>query len=532
VTAEIEVSDDAAQAVGQQIIDAIGAPKDAWEIAAQLEVMGLRDSDARSTYGARDLFDLARRLHERFQDGAFRFEIEGDDPVKTVHPMVRFARYYFAGLSFSLPMALQGVVMLLWGYGLWGAMDLDLRDGSAIALGFIASYVVTGGFVQAIVRRGLFYIYQDDGWLARWAALRAWWLSLRIVLALAPVAMLINALFEILPWSMTLVAAGYYVALSILWLNWSLLYLLRKTQLFVVITAVALGAVLAAAKLGHFGPIAANAVGLAVADILSFAIALRALNRLARAKASTQPVNPPRLTVLVYATSRFFLYGLLYNLFLFADRIVAWTSPVGREDVPPYGFWLNVRYELGMDLALVVVMLLGGVVEHATQRFSETLIPSEKRRKSAAVEAFVAEKRREHRRRTIALAMAAVIAVGGAIAVAAALRALPNARLHASLMSPTAQRVFWIAAAAYVILMFAVQNLLMLLTLSRVDVAARAIAIALGVNLAVGFVCSRSIHYSAAVLGLAAGAITLFVLTERAARRILAELDFYYYAAF
>jgi hypothetical protein len=530
VTAEI-LTDDAAHALGQQIIDAIGAPKDAWEVAAQLEVMGLRDSDARASHGARDLFDLARQLYERFQEGEFAYAIEGEDPVKLVHPLVRFARYYLAGISFSLPMALQGLVMLLWGYGLWGAMDLDLRAGSAIALGFIASYIVTGGFVQAIVRRGLFYIYQDDGWLARWTALRAWSLSLRIVLALAPLAMLGNFVFDILPWSMATIAAGYYVALSILWLNWSLLYLLRKTELFVMITAIALGAVLAAAKLGHFGPIAANAIGLAIADGLSFAIALRHLNRIARAKLST-PVNPPRVTVLVYGTARFFLYGLLYNLFLFADRIVAWTSSVGREDFPPYGFWLNVRYELGMDVALVVVMVLSGVVEHATQRFSETLIPSEKRRKSIDAAAFIEEKRRDRRRRFLALAGGSVIAAGVTLAVATALRALPNPRLHQSLVSATTVRVFAVATVAYVIYMFAVQDMLMLLTLQRVDFAARAMATALAVNVAVGIIASRAIHYSAAVFGLLAGAIALAILTGRAARRVLDELDFYYYAAF
>ena len=30
----------------------------------------------------------------------------------------------------------------------------------------------------------------------------------------------------------------------------------------------------------------------------------------------------------------------------------------GREDFPPYPFWLNARYELGMDLALLVVVLM------------------------------------------------------------------------------------------------------------------------------------------------------------------------------
>jgi hypothetical protein len=535
MTAALHATGDAADALGQQIIDLIGVPKDAWEIAAQLEVMGLRDSDARASYGARDLFALARTIHDRFQDGAFHFEIEGEDPETPELPLVRFLRHYLAGLSFSLPMALQGVAMLVWGYGVWGAMELDLRIGSAIALGFIASYIVTGGFTQAIVRRGLFYIYQDDGWLARWTALRAWSLSLRVVLAVVPFALAANAVFSLLPWPMMLTAAGYYAALAVLWLNWSLLYLVRKTGLFVVTTALALAAVLAAAKLAHFGPVAANAVGLTVADVFSFAVALRHLGRIARSKAHSntgEPVNPPRVTVLVYSTSRFFLYGLLYNTFLFTDRIMAWTSSVGREDFPPYGFWLNVRYELGMDLALVVVMLLSGVVEHATRRFSETIVPFEKRVKSLDAEDFLRDAAAAQRHRTVALGGAAVIAAAVAIVVARALRGLPDPRFHVSLISSTTTRVFWIALAAYILYMFAVQNMLMLLTLARVDLAARAVGIALTVNVATGFLCSRAIHYSYAALGLLAGTATLLLVTTLAMRRVLGRLDYYYYAAY
>lgn len=531
MTAELHATAGAAHDLGQQIVDLIGVPKDAWEIAAQLEVMGLRDSDARNAYGMRDLFELARHIHGQFQDGVYRVELEGEDPQPRERPLLRFIRYYLGGLSFSLPIALQSIVMIVWGYGVWGAMDVDLRTGSAIALGFIASYIVTGGFAQAIVRRGLFYIYQEDGWLARWTALRAWSLSLRVVLTLVPLALAANALFAVLPWPMMLTAAGYYAALAVLWLNWSLLYLVRKTGLFVVTTAIALAAVLAAARLAHFGPVAANAVGLAVADVFSFAVALRHLQRIAREKAG-QPVNPPRVTVLVYSTSRFFLYGLLYNTFLFTDRIVAWTSSVGREDFPPYGFWLNVRYELGMDLALVVVMLLSGVVEYATRRFSETIVPSEKRAKSLDAEAFLSDAASAQRRRTRTLGGASVVAVALTIVVARALRNLPNTRFHESLISTTTTRVFWIAVAAYVLYMFAVQNMLMLLTLARVDLAARAIGIALAVNVAVGFVCSRALSYSYAALGLLAGTFVLVLLTSRAMRRVLSKLDYYYYAAY
>ncbi|HUR79932.1 MAG TPA: exopolysaccharide Pel transporter PelG [Thermoanaerobaculia bacterium] len=521
----------AEQELGQQVIDLIGIPKDHWELAAQLEVMGIRDADARSDYGARDVFELASRIYAGFRSGALIAHVEPED-VERVSPVKRFLKNYLTGLTFSLPMALQAVTMLVWGYGVWGAIELDLRAGSAIALGFIASYVVTGGFMQTIVRRGLFYIYQDEQWLARWTALRSWALSLRVTLLLLIPALAVNALFSLLPWSMVLTAAAYYIALSVLWLNWALLYLVRKTWLFLLTTAVALAVVLFAAKVLQVNPIGANAIGLLVADSLSFGLALWNLNRMTRASARPTVINPPRLTVLVYSTSRFFLYGLLYNTFLFADRVIAWTSATGREDFPPYGFWLNVRYELGMDLALVVVMLLSGIVEHATQRFSEQLVPREKAISSADSAQFINQALGDQRRRTLVLAVTSVFALAASVAVALWLREIPSLPIHDALLAATTARVFVVAAISYVIFMFALQNVLILLTLSRVELAVRAVAIALAANVAVGFICSRAIHYSSAVFGLLTGAVTLAFLTARAMRTVLGELDYHYYSAY
>ena len=520
------------QALGQQVLDLIGTPKDEWEIAAQLEVMGFRDTDARTDFGARDLFDLARRIYVRWQQGDFRREVQQDDVEDRPSPVLRFAKNYLTGLSFALPMALQAAAMLLWGYGIWGAIEMDLRTGSAIALGFIGSYIATGGFMQSIVRRGLFYIYQQEEWLARWAVLRTWWLALRIVLGLLLPALALNALFGALPWSIVLTAAGYYAGLSILWLNWSLIYLVKETWLFLLTTAIALAVVLAAAKLFGASPVMANAIGLAVADVLSFVLAMQRLNKLARLRAPKGVVNPPRLTVLVHSTARFFLYGLLYNTFLFADRVIAWTSATGREDFPPYGFWLNVRYELGMDLALVVVMVLAGVVEHAAQRFSEDLIPMEKRVQGGDPRPFLDDARAAQRWRVMTLAIGSVVAVLIAIGVALLLRDMPSLPIHSSLMAPTTTRVFAVATLAYVAFLFALQNVLMLLTLSRVELVVRAMAVALAVNVTVGFVLSRAVHYSAAVAGLLAGSIVLWILTARAMQRVIGELDYHYYAAY
>jgi len=92
--------------------------------------------------------------------------------------------------------------------------------------------------------------------------------------------------------------------------------------------------------------------------------------------------------------------------------------------------------------------------------------------------------------------------------------------------------VFWTAAVSYGVLMFALQNLLMLMVLSRADLAVRATAMALAVNVVVGFIVSRAVHYSGSVMGLLAGSIALAILSNRKLRQVMAELDFSYYAAF
>jgi hypothetical protein len=536
--------------LGRRVIQAVGMPKDAWEIAAQLEVIGMRDSDARSGYGVRDLFELARAIERRFRAGAYGFTLEGDDPRPHVIPALRFVRRYLAGIAFALPMAMQAAAMLLWGYGIWGAIDLELAQGSAIALGFIASYIAAGGFAQAIVRRGLFYIYQQEEGLARWTALRGFGIAVRVTLALLLPALLVNLLFRILPWPMVLTASLFYAGLTVLWLSWALLYLVHRTELLVVITACALAAVLAAAKLGGASPIVANAVGVIVADVLSFSAAAYFLGRMARKRGNAQPVNPPRLAVLIFSTSRYFVYGVLFNAFLFADRFIAWTTSVGRDDFPPYAFWLNVRYELAMDLALVVVIVMGGMIQYAIERFSEKLVPHEKRTKSADRETFAEEQLDGHRRRSRQLALTAVVALALAWLLLAALttlsgepgsqpgsqpadsRSLQEARFHEALTAPVTLRVFLAAAGAYTIFMFAVRNLLLLLTLSRVEAAVRSVAYALLANVTVGFICSRSIGYWAAVLGLVAGAIVMCIVAARETRRTIEELDYSYYAAY
>ena len=518
--------------VGAIVLDRTGIPKDRWEIAAQLEVLGYRDTDARDRFGFDDVFAMADAIFDLFRRGVLQPKLEAKDDTPRPNRVLFFLRHYLEGFAVSLPMVLQGATMILWGYGLWGAIDLDIRTGTAIALGFIASYVVTSGFSWAITRRGLFYYYQKEGALARWSVLRMWWIAVRFAVVLIIPALIINAIYGVLPGDLFWTALAYYGGLVFLWLNWSMIYLVRRTAWLLAVLALSIAIVAFTAGSLGWPIIAANLAGLAVADVLTFLVGLTALNRWARDGAGKPAMSPPRLAVLVYTTGEVFLYGLLYSAFIFADRLIAWTATRGREDFPPYPFWLNARYELGMDVALIVVVLLAGIVEYMTQRMSYTLVPAQKGTRTSSAGSFVQRFRSADRRDALLITASAVVSVAVAVIVFDALRAFPDDRLQASLRSTTTVFVFWVAAVSYGVFMIGLQSILAMMALSRADLAVRTLGTGLAVNVATGFLVSRSIHYSMAVAGLLAGSIVVAVLARRRLRSLLAELDYHYYAAY
>jgi hypothetical protein len=524
---------DALRDVGGEVIARLAVPKDHWEIAAQLEVMGIRDADARDDFACADTFDMARRIFAMYREGSFPEVFWVADAAPAISRIRRFLRHYFDGLLFALPVAVQASAMVLWGLGVWGSIRFDARTTTAMAIGVLASYMVTGGFAQTIVRRGLFYIFQEEEYLARLTVVRIWAISAAIVIGLLIPFALFNGLYAFLPWDMFGLVALYYVALSILWLNFALIYLTRRPYLFTAVFVVATAVAVVAVRVMHTPEIVANVAALLAANVASFTVSIALLNRSARARSVTRIASPPRLTILVYSTSQFFFYGALYNMFLFADRIAAWTSATGRADYLPYPVWVDGPYELGMDLALIVVVLLMGVVEHSTQRFSARLIKHQERVSSGSSEEFNREFVRFYWRRLLGLVAASVVALLIASAIFFLLRVhavFPPFRSR--LTSHLVTRVFVIAAIGYAFFMIALMNAVILLSLSRVGFVIRAISAGLVVNALIGFFCGRAIHYSLAVIGLLAGSIVFAAMSTFITHRVMRRLDYYYYSAY
>jgi hypothetical protein len=231
-------------------------------------------------------------------------------------------------------------------------------------------------------------------------------------------------------------------------------------------------------------------------------------------------VQLPRLAVLVYWTVPYFLYGTLYFAFLFADRISAGAAVVALVGAP---FGLPAEYNLGMELALLTLLVAASGVEVAAALFARAFTTEAVRPIADGAGALIATMTRHHRR-----AMALVLV--GFAASALVIGCLANAALPGVL----SRRVWWTLAVGdlgYACLAIGLLNALVLFETRRAWTVARDFAAALAINLVTGYVLSHVLGGFHAVDGLVLGAAYFAVASTAAVRRTLQQPAYAYAAA-
>ena len=511
------------------VLSELEQPKDLWEVAAHLEVSGIRDIDAYQEFGCADVFALAERIFALAQEN----QSVAPRPSPGQAPLFwRFFKSYFSGLLFSMPMAAQIFAMLLFGYSLWAWVDFSLREATAIGLGTVTSFLVSGGFAQAIARRGLFYIHQKEDILTKKVSYRLFLVGLATVSAIGLLFFLVNVVFELLSTEMALYAQLYYFLLSILWISFSILYMLRQQLLFTLITVIGILLVHIAVLLLNWPMIAAQSMGLIAAIVVSTLSGWVILQRRAkRAWGEFAVSDLPRVSMLVYSTAPYFFYGTLYFAFLFADRIIAWSSDNGRGLIP-YVIWFDTRYELGMDWALFCFVLTVGVLEFTIQEFSERIVPSQRSARADGFENFNRRFTRFYYSHLALFLIASIVSIVGAFWGMIYLRRTGLFPFIEVFFNPLTESVFWWAAVGYVLLVWGLFNSVFLFALSRPAFVLRSLAPALALNLIIGFILSRAVRYDLAVVGLTAGSLVFMLLSGYYTRRTFRKLDYFYYAAY
>jgi hypothetical protein len=515
------------------VIEETVSPIDRWAVAATLESSGLRDIDAVELFGFHDIFEMADVVYARIRAilSAKEVDVEplAEDSLRT--QVWRFTRLYVQGMFFALPMAIQIVAVLALGYALWAFLRFDEAQATTVAIGTTLSFIVTGGFVQAIGRLGLFYGEQGAHGLAHRICKRLILLGMLTAVVIGGAWFSFNMLSGHFPMLTVLVALVYFFLLSALWLFMAVLYTTQQRLAIILAPIVGVGVIAVVFNLTPFGIFVSHWMGLAVTCVISWYWGNRVMSRRAKTvKGDKLLAVLPRASIIAYSVAPYFFYGICYFGFLFLDRMVGWST---ADEALPFLIWFRTPYELGLDWALLCLIFTIALLEYTINAFSEMIIPTQQRFRAKQIDAHNRYFQRFYARQLVALILMSV--VSGVFVYKAVLWTKRFDRIDQVrdfFASPITFHVFFWGAVGYSLLVVGLMNGVFFFALSRPFFVLRPMIAAIITSLVVGFVLSRTLDYWWSVAGMAAGALVFSILTSRYVIRVLKDLDYYYYSAY
>ncbi|WP_201337295.1 MULTISPECIES: hypothetical protein [unclassified Nitratiruptor] len=502
-----------------------GEPLDFWEVAALLEVYGMRDVDVKKEYGFEDVFTLAKEL--------MCYKDIKKYPVKTIVNMQklppikeRVIQNYLKGLAFAIPMLIQILATIILGFALWSNIHIDESVATMIAFGTFLAMIFTGGPAQIIGRKGLYYLKMNEDVLAAKTIWVFYITSVIAIVILSLIFFLFNTIFQTLDSHLFIIFLSTFFLLSILFLNISIYYVFEEYGTIALFFVLGVVFVIPIHYILHIDFPYAQFVAIALLDLFILYFARRKLINL-KSNVQSEGELLPRVSMLIYTLLPFFIYGVFYFLFLVLDKLIEWNT-----NALHHGFfiWFDVKYEIGTDLALIVLVLLIGLLEVVVYEFlykTNENVFAFSLHEYEQFNGYFQKFYRNVNRIFIIFALGTIIVTS--IFSAILVHFVSDERLPFSVDSAY---VFVVSAVAYAFLTAGLMNALILFSFSRQKVVVKAIVLATVANFFVGVIFSNLLYRYFAVMGLLVGSAIFWYVTYSFLKTMFKKFDYYYYSAF
>lgn len=505
-------------------------PEDHFEIAALLESMGWNDARVEAEFGYPQVFDLAKVIWGRIAKTIEHTTFPEREKVPAWKTLVEDVRTFIRGVIFAVPMAISVVAMLTLKLSLWSYENLSVDLATAIAIGTILSFVTVGGFTQAIARRGYFYVIQGYYRMARKITFYFIGIGFLVCIAVSILIVVFNTLIQVFPYHLLAVIVAYFFFLNAIWLSVTVMYILRKEMAFTGLIVFGIAIVATLFYRFHLNIIYSQLIALVVVSVSSILMVIYFFNAEER-KGREKGIAPklPPMSVTVYSVLPYLTYGMLYFAFLYADRVIAWSA---NDTYMPYPIWFRGNYELGLDFALLVLILPMGFAEVALNQLMQDIQDRQRDFTLSRGNEFTHRFLRSYRRKSIVIGV--VSALSGVLIYGVMrwiFRTYPNSIGQSLFTNHITYFVFIWAVIGYILIALSLMNAVTLFSLSVPEYVLRSLWPAFFVNVIGGFLLSRWISYSYAVIGMVLGACIFIWLSSRYVTKALKNLDFFLYAA-
>ena len=504
-------------------------PEDYYEIAAILESLGWNDSSAAKYFGVIDIFELSKIIWNMINNKAYFQPFVEVKKTSVLNNMSLIISSFLRGLIFALPMAISVISMLTLRFSLWSYENSSTELATSIAIGTILSFVTIGGFTQVIARRGFFYISQDYYNMAKritYYFVKVGYVTTFIV---AIILILFNYFFGYLPYNMIIVAALYYIFLCSNWLIITITSILKREFTFTGLLCFGIFLVYILFKIAKLNIVISQIISLFIVSIVSIILIIYFFNKDGKKLEKGIAPTLPKKSVMIYSLAPYFYYGFLYFSFLFIDRVVAWST---TGDYMPYIIWFRGDYELGLDFALLMLMIPMGMVEVTVSRLMGKLEVAQKNSFNDGGTNINKKYLRFYIKNVILVSLSAILSSIFVYFIVWYLNKNSSLLTNSKFVfNNITYFVFIVALIAYSILSVALSNVVILFSLSQPKLVTKAMFYSVLINFFVGFLLSRWFHYYFAVLGLLIGSIFFCIVTCYCVVKVLNNLDYYLYVS-
>lgn len=501
------------------------SPQNELDVVAVLESLGWTDRQAQEQMGFSDLFELAHEMYPNIRS-AVRQEAGGLVPQRSAGQMAwRFVLHVLRGMLFMLPILVSVMAMIVLHISYASFQYFNVSQATALALASFLSAVVTGGFIQSMAHSVYLFLGYGEPYMAK-SVSRLWmrW-GMYATVAVVAVLLVVDVPIRYMPLPLVAFMALYTFFLAAMWLAFAQLYVLHREYLLVGITLIA---ALCAYTIWRAGlPVeVANVVSIALGTAIAWMVASSDFNRRGREGKHRVRVVRPRNSQLAYIAGPYFLYGVMYFLYLYIDRLVAWSTQFA---IMPYYIWFRGQYELGMDWSIIMLVLPVGLAEGLIYQLMQEIQFTSQRSSASSTDQMVKVFRDHYARSLVPMVIISAMGVlGGQLLVrwAAGVHFLAGATPSSAIE----HYVFTLSSVGYVLLGIALYNILLMFSLGVPQPALRTMVWALAVDFGAGMVLTRVFgQYQLGVWGLVFGSAFLLAATTRALFRLLPHIDFFMY---
>lgn len=504
-------------------------PEDSFEIAALLESMGWNDTRASKEFGVLDIFELADQIWDAIQSKVSYHPFSEVKKPNLFFVIIDMIRSFLRGLIFAFPMAISVAAMLNLKFSLWSYQYLSLEQATSIAIGTILSFMIVGGFTQAIARRGFLYMIQGYYNLARKNTFLFIWIGFAVCVVVTLLILIFNIIFNFFPYNMIALIVVFFFFLTSIWLSVTVMYILKKEIIFTGLIIFGIFLIYILFVIFHVPIIISQLISLSIVSLCSIFLVLYFFMKAERKGEKGIALRLPRFSITLYSVWPYFFYGFLYFTFLFIDRVNAWSR---NEEIMPYIIWFRGQYELGLDFALLTIIIPMGVSEVIINKLMVDIEYSQKKYLAHESSKLYGKFLRTYKGMSVIIFITSIVSSYIIYRLIFWYNEISIRINHENMLNNnvTLFVLFW-GIVSYIFLAFCLMNAVILFALSQPTMIIKAIFLSLFVNITVGFLLSRWIEYQYAVFGLLAGTILFFILSTRSIMKVLKNLDYYLYAA-